>query len=329
MKAHGALFILLTLALLAAAQTGAAQSTPSYRPPPSSPQYRPPAQPPASAPAPATSTTPPATSPASPASAQPASPSSVNTPMRIQSVWIQNSPGVPDLGGHCIICGLIEGNLTAVEPNLMICVTPTGRTGASRACTDICPPGHDCKKPLGEDGVVLLGTSKAVHVEVLDNDKKGKTQKLAAFDESDATQCTTAQPCKVDDADDQAAGTLVSFEFGVNGCTVPASSSGLTTSTMTVSGSLPTVTSTSAAQVTPSVATSAQPCNGPETNLACIDGLLGGNSLVFSYTEKTRTFDAGNVGVFTALTASQSAGLAARVESEGLAYSLRETLNKR
>jgi hypothetical protein len=163
-------------------------------------------------------------SPSSPAPAQAASPSSVNTPLMLQSVSIQNSPGVPDTGGHCIICGLVTGNLTAVEPNLVICVTPSGRTGAARSCTGICNPGHDCHAPL-DSQVMLPASSHAVHVEVLDNDKEGKVTPLAAFDEMDATQCTAAQPCKVDDADDQAAGTLVSFEFG-DPCATAGSASG-------------------------------------------------------------------------------------------------------
>jgi hypothetical protein len=68
------------------------------------------------------------------------------TSLMMRSVSIRNSPGVPDLGGHCIICGLVTGNLKAVEPNLVICVTPTGTREGHRQCTSICPPGHDCKK---------------------------------------------------------------------------------------------------------------------------------------------------------------------------------------
>jgi hypothetical protein len=285
MKARTALFILSGLALLAIAQTGAAQSTPSYRPPPSSPQYRPPVNPPASSPSTPPSATPPQpaqpappapaaqtnspttpsnkppsqpTTPAAPARANSPAPPSMVTSSLIRSVSIQNSPAVPDTGGHCIICGLLRGSLTAVEPNLVICVTPTGATGGRRTCTDICPPGHDCKKELG-DGVQLNGANPSVHVEVLDNDKEGKIQQLAAFDERDARQCTTSQPCKVDDADDQAAGTLVSFEFGsAQGCAMPgsgsAAGSALVTSTSTASGSLPRLTSTSASAVSGSAA---------------------------------------------------------------------------
>jgi hypothetical protein len=43
------------------------------------------------------------------ASAEPA-----NSSLMMRSVGIQNSPGVPDTGGHCIICGLLTGNLKAV-----------------------------------------------------------------------------------------------------------------------------------------------------------------------------------------------------------------------
>ena len=185
--------------------------------------------------------------------AAPGAPSSPVTSKMIQSVSIQNSPGVPDTGGHCILCGLVTGNLTAVEPNLVICVTPTGTTGGRRTCTAICPHGHDCKQRLG-GGVRLNGAKPSVHVEVLDNDKQGKIQQLAAFDEKDATQCTTAQPCKVNDADDQAAGTLVSFEFGnPEGCVTSASGREagpvLVASAMILPGSLPAQTSTSSAQL--------------------------------------------------------------------------------
>src|SRR5581483_7972430 len=88
----------------------------------------------------------PSSSPPDPS--QPSSPSSDGTPLMIQAVTIQNSPGVPDTGGHCIICGLLTGNLAAVEPHLVICVTPSGRTDAARSCTGVCNPGHDCHAPL-------------------------------------------------------------------------------------------------------------------------------------------------------------------------------------
>jgi len=151
--------------------------------------------------------------------------------------------------------------LSAVEPNLVICLTPTGGSAGRRTCSDICSPGHNCKKVLG-DGVRINGTTSSVHVEVLDNDKDGKIQLLAAFDENDATQCTTAQPCKVNDADDQGAGTLVSFELAnaaPEGCAAPTSGSStgsnLVTSSMTVSGKLPPVTLTCAEE--------APVCHGP------------------------------------------------------------------
>lgn len=176
-----------------------AQPTTPANPPPSTP-------PPAPKPQPA--------SPAAPAPASPSLPASAPAaPRMIQTVWIQNSPGVPDVGGHCIICGLVRGSLTAVEPNLFICLTPIGATAPKRVCSPVCPPGHDCKQGFS-GGVQLNGAQPAVHVEVLDNDGEGTIRPLATFDEKDASQCTATQPCKVDDADDQAAGTLVSFEFG-------------------------------------------------------------------------------------------------------------------
>ena len=147
------------------------------------------------------------------------------------SVSIQNSPGVPDLGGHCIICGLVRGNLTAVEPNLVICITPILTSVGNRGCTAICPPGHDCEKPLVNGIVELTGKQPAVRVEVLDNDKEGKVQQLNKDIELDATKCTTSQPCIEQTSD----GTQmsVSFEFG------PVRCEGLTT----VTGAPPPTTS--------------------------------------------------------------------------------------
>lgn len=255
---------------VAAAAPGAARSAPATPVVPAAPAAAAAPSAPAAPTAPTIATTRSATAtpnaPAAPATAAAASapgapsgpaasgaPNSPVTSKMIQSVSIQNSPGVPDTGGHCIICGLVTGNLTAVEPNLVICVTATGTTGGRRTCTAICPHGHDCKQRLG-GGVRLNGANPSVHVEVLDNDKQGKIQQLAAFDEKDATQCTTAQPCKVNDADDQAAGTLVSFEFGnPEGCVTSAAGREtgpvLVASTMLLPGSLPAQTSTSSAQL--------------------------------------------------------------------------------
>jgi len=105
----------------------------------------------------------------------------------------------------------------------MICLTPSGNSDAARSCTGVCNPGHDCHAPLERQ--VTLATSHTVHVEILDNDKQGKIQQLAAFDESDASQCTTDQPCMPNDSEAQSAGTLISFEFGkkeVQGCDASA-----------------------------------------------------------------------------------------------------------
>jgi hypothetical protein len=207
----------------------------------------------------------------SPTPAQPASPSSANTPTMIQTVTIQNSPGVPDTGGHCIICGLVTGNLTAVEPNLVVCVTPAGGAGGARSCTGVCNPGHDCNAPL-QRGVTLASTP-AVHVEVLDNDKQGKTTPLAAFDESDATQCTTAQPCSQtvpDPTSADANGTQLSISFGFGtpeGCDTSAALWGqgpvLLASTKILPGVLPAQT----VRTGPGCPAGPPGCHGPYTSI--------------------------------------------------------------
>jgi hypothetical protein len=178
-------------------------------------------------------------------------PRSIVTSSLMQSVWIQNAPSVPDTGGHSILGGILRGNLSAVEPNLVICVTPTGTSGGRRTCTDICPPGHYCQKEFG-GGVRLNGAHPSVHVEVLDNDKQGKISQLAAFDESDARKCLPDQPCMVNTA--ESIPMSVSFGFGnpkaQEGCVVSASGWGpdpvLVASTMFMPGLLPAQTSTPA-----------------------------------------------------------------------------------
>jgi hypothetical protein len=173
------------------------------------------------------------------------------TSLTMTSVSIKNSPGVPDIGGHSIILGILRGSLTAVEPNLFLCVTPTG---GRKTCTGVCPPGHDCTKPLG-NGIRINGAKPSVHVEVLDNDKQGHVTSLGAADIPDATMCIQSQPCTHTFPDptspDPANGTNSTFyfEFGPVGHPVPASGSGLTTSTITMSGNLPTSTLTFGAQV--------------------------------------------------------------------------------
>jgi hypothetical protein len=272
-------FSLLGTLALPARSWSQSNPNPPYRPPTSSstPSYRPPIKPesssspaaPTPVPAPAASNHAP-TNPA-PAATAPAASSAPGSPLMIAAVSIKNSPGVPDVGGHCIICGLVTGNLTAVEPNLVICVTSAG----ARSCTGICNPGHDCKAPL-QSQVMLPDSGQAVHVEVLDNDKEGKISQLAAFDESNPTQCTEDQPCQVSDSDDQGAGTLVSFEFG-DGCAPSGSASGslgtagpiLVASTMFPAGLLP-------AQVNRS---SRQGCAIPDFTFTSYSGLISSQQL--------------------------------------------------
>ena len=75
---------------------------------------------------------------------------SASNPPQIYTVSIHNAPVVDDKGSHCILCGLATGNLTAVEPNLGICVQPNGVAGAKQSCTGVCMPGHDCKNDFPE-----------------------------------------------------------------------------------------------------------------------------------------------------------------------------------
>jgi hypothetical protein len=188
----------------------------------------------------------------------PAASAGTNSPVTstlIQSVWIRNAPEVPDTGGHSILGGILRGNLSAVEPNLVICVTPAGTSGGRRTCTDICPPGHECQKDLR---VQLNGTNPSVHVEVLDDDKQGKIQQLGVFDESDARKCLPDQPCM----ENTPTGTPMSVSFGFGGpegCAVPTSASGLGSTQVTpaaaVSGTVPAAASTPATATAPNSTT--------------------------------------------------------------------------
>jgi hypothetical protein len=195
----------------------------------------------------------------------PAASTGTNSPVTstlIQSVWIQNAPSVPDTGGHSILGGILRGNLSAVEPNLVICVTPTGTSGGRRTCTDICPPGHYCQKEFG-GGVRLNGANPSVHVEVLDDDKQGKISQLAAFDENDARKCLPDQPCMVDTT--ESIPMSVSFGFGgPEGCVAPTSVSGTGS---TLSSSTSVTVSTPAPTTAPKSTTTA-----PSSSLQAILG---------------------------------------------------------
>ena len=135
---------------------------------------------------------------APPISAQTATPAAANwtasNPPRIYTVSVHNSPGVPDAGAHCIICGLATGNFTAIEPNLGICVVPDGVSGAKESCTTTCEPGHDCKHDFN-DPPRLKFPGPAVHVYIADvNRQTGQGTVLMDFDEPDALKCSIASP---------------------------------------------------------------------------------------------------------------------------------------
>lgn len=170
------------------------------------------------------------------------------TSLIIRSVSIKNSPGVPDTGGHSIIGGLLRGSLAAVEPNLILCVTPAG---GRRACTGVCPPGHDCTQRLG-NGIRMNSASPSVHLEVMDNDGQGHITSLGAADLTDATMCTQSQPCTHTFPDptspDPANGTASTLYFDFGTVANPAQPSGpgpavSTPPTTTASGKQPTPTS--------------------------------------------------------------------------------------
>jgi hypothetical protein len=205
------------------------QSTPSYRPPAKTASSAPPAAPsPAVVPGtlptagPASAAAPPAATGVNAPSSSPAS-FTPGTPLTMTSVSIKNSPGVPDLGGHSILGGILRGSLTAVEPNLFLCVTPTG---GRKTCTDVCPPGHDCTQPLGE-GIRINGANRSVRVEVMDNDKQGHITSLGVADITDTTMYTESQPCTQNFPDstspDPAHGTdsTLYFTLGSNGSAAP------------------------------------------------------------------------------------------------------------
>ena len=245
------LFVLLPLATWVAARA-AQQSDAPYRPrrptassaQPSTPtQVAPSPAPPATTALPAQATAAPKASPApqtaqpssQPKPVQPPAPSAGNfspaNPPQIYTVSIHNSPGVPDRGSNCIICGIVRGNFTAVEPNLAICVQATGLGGAANLCTDTCQQGHDCKIDFNA-AVRLKYPSPSVHITVWNIDvdplkaypnsngvpvEERNQAPIAEFDEPDATACTIASPCPVPNP---AGGPpmTIGFDFGSIDC---------------------------------------------------------------------------------------------------------------
>src|SRR5256885_2236240 len=116
-------------------------------------------------------------------------------PVVVQSISIYDSPAAPDVGNHSIIGGLLTGKgLTAILPNLKVCVRPKGTSPGREVCTQVCKPGHQClNQQLPGRGLALDASNHSVTVDVRDV-SGSSSQPIATFDEVPAN-CDSGHPC--------------------------------------------------------------------------------------------------------------------------------------
>src|SRR5437870_3699172 len=88
----------------------------------------------------------------------------------VQSISIYDSPAVPDVGNHSIIGWILTGKgLTAILPNLKVCVRPKGASRDSQVCTQVCKPGHQClNQPFSGRGLALDSSNRTLTVDIRD-----------------------------------------------------------------------------------------------------------------------------------------------------------------
>jgi hypothetical protein len=119
------------------------------------------------------------------------------SPAVVKSVFIHDSPALADVGGHSILGGLLRGDLKAIQPNLMVCASPSGGRSA-RNCTQICPESHSCRQTFAGGGVPLTtdqnNVMQKLHIVVFDVDRPGSEHNLYESDLVPAT-CAEATPC--------------------------------------------------------------------------------------------------------------------------------------
>jgi len=136
---------------------------------------------------------------------------SAGSNVTISSVSIYDSPAVPDLGGHSILGGLLTGKgLTAILPNLAVCVVPTA--SGRRTCTALCKPGHQCLAQPFVTPVQRNAKNSTFYVSILDVDRPGSIHNIITF-KIDPTQCTTNNHCTVAVPDTATYGNNAKVEF--------------------------------------------------------------------------------------------------------------------
>jgi Calpain family cysteine protease len=107
-------------------------------------------------------------------------------------VTVTDMPSMADVGGHSILGGLLTGKgLTAVEPDIQVCVSAQSQ----KSCTAVCKPGHECTARFPNTGKIdyMSGT---LTVEVLDVPSTSERNRVAVFQKA-PNKCMAGSPCQV------------------------------------------------------------------------------------------------------------------------------------
>ncbi len=94
-------------------------------------------------------------------------------------------PPVPDRGGNSVIVGLLHGSLTAIEPNVVVCVTPILPIQTAyehETCSVPCKRGELCSGTAFAVRPILNGDIPVARVSVLNADQRsGAGHAIASF----------------------------------------------------------------------------------------------------------------------------------------------------
>lgn len=122
----------------------------------------------------------------------------------VSEVSVFDSPAVPDRGGNSVIGGLVRGlaemnldqALTAIEPNLEVCMRPMQASSQRLYCTLACPHGHSCLNKPFTERPVLDANKPIADVIVANVDQKTGAGHILANFTVEPTLCTMDQPCQ-------------------------------------------------------------------------------------------------------------------------------------
>jgi hypothetical protein len=122
------------------------------------------------------------------------------TPTLLLAFTVHDSPSVADNGYHSIVGGLLRGDLRAIQPNLQVCVTPSGDKYGS--CATPCHESHQCQQAFEGGGVRLNPKNMQTHVDVYDVNGPNVRLPIASGD-LDPNTCKDEQgqqPCTINTA---------------------------------------------------------------------------------------------------------------------------------